>query len=397
MSPGLRVLVVSPASLATSRAHSVSTVGLIASLSRLDLSVFVLSTDPSAKFFGTYEVASPGNTSRCTHSKIRVSRALMGSKSQSARRAAFALTLLHGAIKTRVSEKKVDLIWLRSAHCLFLARRKGAPIVLERHHSSSAFEVAIIRRLSRKRVCILAANSSRTKAGLIELGFSADKVLTVRAGVDPSFAVAPTLGSPQFSKTRPIHVVMVGNYESMGVRKGLDLLLECASNDNFPSDVQISVIGGTEDECKEIESKAVDLSIDQNRLRFFPRIRHADVPGALQSADFLLAIYSSASSESLTSEGPRKIQEYLQAGKPIIASKTSNVQEVLPEDAAIWFLPDNSNSLLKCLSSLRDFQVSATSIRDVWTFDYRTEVILNSVEKERMSERSGFIEPVDPT
>ena len=290
----------------------------------------------------------------------------------------FLLQLFVTSCFVRRQEKRNSVIWTRSAHSLMFVRRHGCPIVLEVHHPLSAAEQMIVKVVARRRRLTLVFNSRRQLTHSSPTLKGCRRVVAYAAIKDDGSAEGDDSVRAVFGdRSDLVELLYVGRFESMGTSKGVELVFEVAISHDFPKNVRLTILGGSNDEVELLRSKGKNLGIDDQRLRFIPSVPNSSVLQLMRRADVLLAIYSNESSDSLTSEGPRKIFEYRESGVPIIASATANVTELLANDEALLFEPGSASDLVK---KIRIFSETGWVPRPIafqnWTPAQRMKFIL---------------------
>jgi glycosyltransferase involved in cell wall biosynthesis len=104
------------------------------------------------------------------------------------------------------------------------------------------------------------------------------------------------------------------------------------------SDVILMVIGSG-DQTDSLRSLALKLGLSQHVL-FLPPVPHSDVPAYMSLADICLLPLDATEVEAL----PTKFFEYLASGRPVVATSSLAVSEILRDSGAGVFVRDPSNS-----------------------------------------------------
>lgn len=128
--------------------------------------------------------------------------------------------------------------------------------------------------------------------------------------------------------------------------KGIYTLIESA---NFlPPEFQIVIIGGFEGEGETVRRiiRSSGLSKKIQLLGFRP---HTEVPQFVQAADVLVLPNSAKNDISRYFTSPLKMFEYMASGRPIVASDIPSIREVLDEETAVLFPPDNPKALAEAI------------------------------------------------
>ncbi|MFD3456508.1 glycosyltransferase family 4 protein [Streptomyces sp. NPDC058691] len=138
--------------------------------------------------------------------------------------------------------------------------------------------------------------------------------------------------------------IVVLHSGNMGLKQGLDVLVEAARRD--PS-VRIVLMGdGNQRE------RLRQLAADVPNLEFAPPAGDAEFPDVLAAAD-VLAVTQRAS--VLDMSIPSKLTSYFAAGRPVVASVAAEggtAQEVLRSEAGLLVAPEDPEAFLKAVRAL---------------------------------------------
>lgn len=145
-------------------------------------------------------------------------------------------------------------------------------------------------------------------------------------------------------------------------------------------------IGGTEKDHENFTKNNQEL-INTGKI-VAPGFRnHAEIPCWLAAADILVLPNSGREKISAHYTSPLKLFEYMAARRPIIASDLPSLREVLNEKTAIFFTPDDSNSLAEAIKKVLVDSVLAKNISDQafqdvqeYTWEKRAEKIIQSIK-----------------
>lgn len=212
--------------------------------------------------------------------------------------------------------------------------------------SSSHFAVFEVHRWPRgvaglltaallRRVSLVVCNSSGTEAAVRKAGLH--RTLVAPNGFD---AAAFNRAEPKQASRKRLGLaqdVPVALYVGLLAKgKGVRTLFEAAHL--LAPKVQVVVIGGGEEEVRELKQEYPDVAF----LGYRPYTELAD---NLAAADVLVLPNTRADSESTIYTSPIKLFSYMAAGIPIVASRVPSVLEVLTESEA-WFVePDSPEAL----------------------------------------------------
>lgn len=181
---------------------------------------------------------------------------------------------------------------------------------------------------------------------------------------------------------------------SLGAWKGAETLAECALKDNNPNNLYVFV-GGS---AKDVERFKNNYKRDN--LLFLGFKKYEEMPLYLNSADVLVTANSGKYEISKYFTSPMKLFEHLATGLPMVVSDLPSMREIVSENEVRFFEPDNSESLLKVVSTIfvqydEEKNKSQNNKIFVEKFSYskRALIILNFVEKYELV-RSETLEKI---
>jgi len=177
---------------------------------------------------------------------------------------------------------------------------------------------------------------------LDDLGPMAKNAILVPNGVDLTrFRPLPMPQSRQLIEL-PENDTLVGYFGSMEPERGIDVLIEAiAALRDSGVDVGL-VIGGAANP---------EINIDFPWVHYLGNLDFAKMPAALASCDLLSLPYRH--SEFLDNASSCKIAEYISARRPVVATRSPNLTENFPEQAAqlegVLAAPGDAKDLARCL------------------------------------------------
>lgn len=119
--------------------------------------------------------------------------------------------------------------------------------------------------------------------------------------------------------------------------KGLEILPRAAARS---PDLHWQIVGGTKEEFAGL----VKESLPQN-MYFAGGKPHGEMPLWIAAADAVVVLGTKRDEQSYRWTSPMKLFEYMAASRPIVASATPAVREVVGEGEAILYEPDNAEDL----------------------------------------------------
>jgi len=238
--------------------------------------------------------------------------------------------------------KKGDfIIYTRDESVQFLKFFTGKKIFWE-SHMVPKLDFLIKRRL--KKINGIVAISESLKNILInKYKINNDKISAAHDAVDiddfsdflPKNKARDFLGIPQDKKV----VLYIGGIVR---HKGIFVLLDVAAM--LGDDYLFEIVGWFVHDESDLAKKYVEDKKIGNVI-FRGYIPRNDIPKYLSSADVLVIPNSSLNEESRAFTSPMKLFEYMSSGRPVVASATTTILEILNEKNAILVKPDSPEDL----------------------------------------------------
>ncbi len=260
-----------------------------------------------------------------------------------------ARRLLFAALYALRAKSSDALAWTRDARIAGWLGILSRTVVLEVHNPWTRGERRIVGAAVHRNLSIRIAAISRPLEELIRECLGEDVPITYAPSAVGNPAAYEEAEATLVAEDLPgtFRILYVGRSESVGQPKGIELLAAAAAHPSLNPRVVLVLVGARLD-GQEVHSSS--RSALDGRLVQLPSVASSDVPALLKGADALIAIYSRSSDLSLTSASPLKVVEYALSGTPIIASRTKNVVEILGDDAALYFEPDDVDSLVRTIN-----------------------------------------------
>jgi glycosyltransferase involved in cell wall biosynthesis len=189
--------------------------------------------------------------------------------------------------------------------------------------------------------------SGVTRAFLISLGLSRDRITVIPNGVSPhDFAAAPL---PDRSGGLPT-ILYVGTLADW---QGLDLLLEALGKLIAQQPARLRIVGrGRHWQRKQLHKRIRKLGLEDH-VQIDSAVPHHEIPNVIAAADVCVAPL--ALNDRNVTQGccPIKVIEYMACARPIVAANLPVVRELVREDVdALLFAPDDADDLARQIKRL---------------------------------------------
>lgn len=160
------------------------------------------------------------------------------------------------------------------------------------------------------------------------------------------------LGIPQ-----AMTVGYIGRFRPGGVDKGVEFMLRALPR--LKSSCRMLFVGGTARELHDIKVLADSLCVG-DRVTFVPHVATELVPKYCKACDVL--VYAPEDAQSVFHQietSPMKLFEYMAAGRPIIASDTPAVREILDESCAYILPAGDTDAFVRMITAIRQNTIDA--------------------------------------
>ena len=210
-----------------------------------------------------------------------------------------------------------------------------------------------IERAAYEQAALITTLTPGMRARILSKGVSGNKVTTISHGVDPAFFSIPLVSDAaavrqRFGLNGKFLVVHSGN---MGVKQGLEVILEAAERSRRYADIVYLLVG--DGAVREpLQRRAARLGL--NNVRFLP-VQPRDVFHELLATTNVALITQQRTLADIVF--PSKTQTLLASGRPIVASVNagSEVAKAITEaNAGVVVAPEDPDALLEAVISLRD-------------------------------------------
>jgi len=166
---------------------------------------------------------------------------------------------------------------------------------------------------------------------IVGKGVPSEKVELLEPRMDDSLAnLAPEEGIAFRQRFGIGDKFLVTHSGNMGVKQGLDVVLDAAALNRSDASMLFLFVGGGAD-CGRIQRRAAEMALEN--VRFLPLLDNNDFRGLLAASDICLVTQQQSVSEVAF---PSKIVTYLAAGRPIVGSvnRDCEVARVIEESGA---------------------------------------------------------------
>lgn len=242
-----------------------------------------------------------------------------------------------------ILRNRYDVIYTREKHLLRYLNIFPVPLATEVH------DINEDTRMIPSRTLIIAITEALKKDLTSRYRFRPDRIMVAPDGVclenfDVPFS---TEKAREITGINGDAVVMYTG--SFAPWKGVHVL--AAAAEKLPG-VLFALAGGNEADTKIFKERFKSKNI--HLIGWQP---HRSIPTWLKAADILVLPNSASSEISKYYTSPLKLFEYLASKKPIIASDLPSLREILDDRCALFFAPDDPDSLATAIKRLLDSKV----------------------------------------
>ncbi len=263
-------------------------------------------------------------------------------------------------LKTHLVQSNFDVIYTRSPALLSALLVTGIPVILELHQLPRASRRRFVTECNA--CALVACLTSSMRETLIEWGVDADKVIAEGDAVALERfqnVATPAEARAKFHiQTQRQIVGYVGRLKTLGMDKGVTVLLEALAELKDQQTFFGFIVGGPENDRKEYEAAAHALGLTKDDVLFTGEIPGGDVPAALSACDILAMPFPDVP-HYRHHMSPLKMFEYMAAERPIVTSDLPTVRDVLSDETAIFCRPGDPKSLVTALRWIQDHQSEA--------------------------------------
>lgn len=211
------------------------------------------------------------------------------------------------------------------------------------------------RRLLKK-LALLVTITNSLRNDFIALGFHENRVLTAPDAVDlRMFSVSDSKIDCRQRLNLPLDkkiILYTGHFYDW---KGAGTVLTAAK---LSPDCLVVFVGGTDADIVGFKRKARDQNVKNVLIVGHRPV--GEIPTYLCAADVLVLPNSAKPKISARYTSPLKLFEYMASRRPIVASNLPSLREILNEEIATFFEPDNPQLLAERIKLVFDDPVTAT-------------------------------------
>lgn len=236
---------------------------------------------------------------------------------------------------------KADVIYTRDELVVYFLSFFKKNIIFECHRFSDKK-----KRLYHHFQKIIAI-SDGLKEDLVKSGVKGENILVARDGVDLDFfhsSLEKYKSRDELNLPKDKKIILYSGH--LFKWKGVNTLLQVARI--LKDNILFIFVGGTEYDLVEFKDNARGL----DNVLILGHKSYAEIPKLLSSADILVLPNSAKDVISSRYTSPLKLFEYMAARKPIIASDTPSLREILNEENSVLVSPDNPVALADAISNL---------------------------------------------
>lgn len=239
--------------------------------------------------------------------------------------------------RTMLRDRSYDVVYGRDETVLVRLGSEPSSTVWETHTGA---DNSAARSLIRKGARIVAI-SQGLKHFYIQLGAPAENIVVAPDAVDldpfahpePQVSARAQLGLPHDKKI----AMYVGRLDGW---KGSETLLEASLL--LPPDVLVVIVGGEDAQIAHLRPR-------YPRVHFTGFRPYRDIAHTQAASDVLIIPNTGRDPVSARFTSPLKLFTSMASGKPIVASDLPSIREVIDEESAFFFSPDDPRSLARTI------------------------------------------------
>lgn len=263
--------------------------------------------------------------------------------------------LLRRLLTQNIQKGQFDLMYTRSPALLPALLHIGTPVVLELHQLPRLHRRTLVKCFNRcARVACL---TSAMRETLIQWGVDEERVVAEGDAVDlKRFAKPPSREEARQSiglKTDKLVVGYVGRLKTLGMEKGVGIMLDAFASLKDDGRFMGLIVGGPADDQAEYEAQAKRLGLGSDQVMFTGEVDARTVPAMLAACDVLAMPFPDLP-HYRHHMSPLKMFEYMAADRPLVTSDLPTVRDVLSETNAVFCEPGSVESFAESLRWIAD-------------------------------------------
>jgi len=272
-----------------------------------------------------------------------------------------------------------DIIYTRDKYFAMVASLFRRNVFYEAHDVPSRKFLKLLRRVKG-----IVTITEGLRSAFLDAGIKRESIFVAADGVDlDNFEIPENKYECRKKLCVPADKTMLVYTGQLYPWKGGDTLAEASRY--LGDNVFIYLVGGSLKYVDEYRRK-----YETRNIKIMGYRPHAEMPYWMGSADVLILPNSGRYNTSSRWTSPIKLFEYMASKRPIIASDVPSIREILDENTAVFFEPDNSESLADAIRTVLENKdlankVSANAFAKVadYTWQKRAEKILNFILQGR--------------
>jgi len=282
--------------------------------------------------------------------------------------------------------KRPDIVLTRDPKAAFILSF-FSNTVYESHTYPESVIDSFLEKNAYKRCKIFIVITENLKNAYKSRGFSHEKMVVLHDCVDLKkydLNISREYARRRLKIDRKSKIVMYTGH--LYPWKGVYTLIDASKY--LGSEVRVVLVGGLDEDIKKIR-EYIKKERDIRNVDILGHVNPAEIPLYLKAADVLVLPNSGRYEKSLYYTSPLKLFEYMASRRPIVASDLPAFREILNEDSAVFFKPDDPISLAESIKRvLRDRKLAekisenAYKIVKKYTWENRCREILKFVRKE---------------
>ena len=170
-----------------------------------------------------------------------------------------------------------------------------------------------------------------------------EKILVFPNGIDLEFFEGFERLAARNRLNLPINKKIVLYLGKFYQWKGLEILIELASR--LDENTLLYFVGGDKKELERITNQ----SFSRNNIICVGQRDYKEIPEWLAAADVLLVLGTKKNEYSYLHTSPMKLFEYLASRRPVVASATPAIKQIVSEKEVWFYEPDDAESLFRAV------------------------------------------------